>query len=161
MVSKSNQPREDGLSRFIAKSGGVTRAQALDRAALKIELLRVPAQESVAFDLGCLNDYTTMIDAEPPRAVLDEVQRIAMSIASLAGLFGSANVGEAARLLADTIEIQKDAGVFDLAQVRVQCEGVQLLASGAHNPEEQERLIVGMRRVRDHARALLTEANPT
>lgn len=153
MVTPRPQPPA-GLARFIVRLGGISPSVAAARADAALEALKEPARRELAMQHDCLRAWNSLLDSDPPVAVIREVHRIANELAASGGLFGLASVGLAAKSLCETIDAMEESGHFDLASVDVHVQAVQKLWDEALSEDDRNMLLERLNTVIAHARAV-------
>lgn len=145
------------LNRFLGLPGGITAAQAEERADWRLELVRTRAESQLRGWLCELEEKRRLMQAPPDADAREAMQNLSCNIAGLAGTFGRTELSEAALLFCHFLDQLGES--WDGETVEVHVTGMRLLFDGHEaGAEERRRVIEGLDRLRAHfARRMETD----
>jgi hypothetical protein len=150
VVSAPDNCPAQSLRRFLNIPGGISVAEAEERAALHLETLRARSEADMQDSLASLGQYMSLLQGAPTPALRQEMHRLSCCIINLGGTFGRAALSKAGysfcRLL-DDLE-----GGWDRAAADVHFAAMKLLFTPEQIPAEaQTRILDGLNKVRVRA----------
>lgn len=140
------------LSELAARSGGMTRDDAIEGAMKSLESMRELSDVEIRKSIAAMSDIV-----RTPGSTLDDegllaIQGMADQIVTLAGTFGHAALDAAARSLCDIADGLLRTGRHDRQPIAVHVQTLQLMAPGVVTLSEEhcDRLLGELARVAAH-----------
>ena len=140
------------LSELAARSGGLTRDDAVEGALKSLESMRDASDAEIRKSIAAMADIVFALGIAFDEDRLLAVQCLADQIVTLAGTFGYAALDSAARSLCDIADGLLRTGRHDRQPIAVHVQTLRLMAPGvmALSEEHCERLLGELARVAEH-----------
>jgi hypothetical protein len=150
----STSRSRSGLARFINIPGGITLADAEERASMRLESLSERAVADMEESIVRIQAYLRLLSGAPPTVVCHEIHRLSCCVASLGGSFDRHGLTEAARSLCRLLDDSEGPVPWDRKAVDLHVDAMRILFSPQNAPPGvQEELLAGLAKVRVRALA--------
>jgi hypothetical protein len=141
---------ENRLAKSVSAKGGMTAAEALKSANAAVELVREPTLTAIDENLQEIYGLTAALKgiSEFHEDALRKMYGCSNRVVAMAGVFGLAELGQAAYSLCELISRFQTHERFQWQLVQVHIDGLRLLrAPAGHSPEHREQVLTGLRQL--------------
>ena len=139
---------DNRLAKIAFTPGGKTIAQALEDAQANVEAGRSESLETLRGKLAEIQALGRQAEQQPEVAVIQQLYVLSGEVLDLAGVYGMAELGEAAFSLCELLDSLLARKAWNRPAVQVHLNGLLLLADPANAaPEERRKIVEGLRQV--------------
>jgi hypothetical protein len=141
---------ENRLAKSVVKQGGMSPAEALNAAQKAVNEIREPSLAEIDANLQEINELGDQMKAANvfDEAALQRMYLCGNRIVALGGVFGLAELGQAAYSLCELISRFQTLERFQAQLVQVHLDGLRLLRTpGDHAAAIREQVLTGLRQV--------------
>ena len=139
---------ENRLAKMVWTPGGKQITQALEDAQANIEEGRTESLDVLRVKLAEIQTLGRQAEQQPKAAVVQALYGLSSEVLDLAGVYGMAELGEAAFSLCELLDNLLTRKMWNWPAVQVHLNGLLLLADPANAPPEARKHVVdGLRQV--------------
>ena len=139
---------ENRLAKVVWRPGGKTIAQALDDAQANLDEIRAESLDLLRGKLDEIQALGKKSEKNPEEGDLQTLYGLSGEVLDIAGLFGLAELGQAALSLCELIDRLKSRKVWNWPAVQVHLHGLLILADPDKTPPDARQSVVeGLRQV--------------
>lgn len=139
---------ENRLAETVSLPGGLSAAEAIKGAQAAVELVREPSIAEIDANLREIYALGRQLEAGPEEEALQRLYVCANRVLGAGGVFGLAELGQAAWSLCELISRFQTLDRFQWPMVQVHLDGLRLLRTpGSHPASHRAAVLDGLRKV--------------
>ncbi|RAK57166.1 hypothetical protein [Phenylobacterium deserti] len=139
---------ENRLAKSLVTKGGMTASEAIRTATAAVEQVRQPTLNEIDATLREIYELGERLRAGADPEALRAMYAAGNRVVAMAGVFGLAELGQAAYSLCELISRLQTSERHNWRMIEVHLDGLRLLrAPDEHSPEHRQAVLAGLRQV--------------